>query len=146
MKMTQVAEPGSDVFRKLYHEWITALQQRNYQWFEDNVAADFSCSAHPFPGLAMNKTQFLEGEKMIETLRAETLRVHAHTVGNITATTWIVRIDEEKLSGKIEVAGFPSPEELGNLVGGKTNVYMDAWRYEEGRWRLLHHHVIGPAD
>ena len=144
--MTQAADPGSDVFRKLYDEWITALQQRNYRWFEDHVAEDFSCSAHPYPGLAMNKAQFLEGEKKIETLRAETLRVHAHAVGNITVTTWIIRVDEEKLSGALAVPGFPSPQELGDLTRGKTMVYTDAWRYEAGVWRFFHHHVIGPAD
>jgi len=144
--MTQAAEPSSDVFRTLYGEWIAALQQRNYQWFEDHVAEDFSCSAHHFPGLAMNKAQFLEGEKKIETLRAETLRVHAQTVGNITVTTWIARIDEELLSSSLQVPGFPSPQELADLVRGKTMVYLDSWRYEDGMWRFFHHHVVGPAD
>jgi hypothetical protein len=146
IKVTQAAEPSSDVFRKLYDEWIVALQQRNYQWFEDHAAEDFSFSAHPFPGLTLNKTQFLENEKNIKTLRVEPLKVDAHTIGNITLTFWVARIDEETLSESIKVPGFPSPQELADLVRGKTMVYVDAWRYEDGMWRFFHHHVHGPAD
>ena len=139
----------TDVISHLYGEWILSLQQKDYQWFEKHMAEDLSISTHPIPGLAVSKAQFIEGEKAIESLKAQTLAVHTHVVGEIVVSLWIVKIEEEKVSEKVrDVYGpkFPPPDVFEALTKNKTMVYQDAWRKTGGVWQCFDHHMIGPAD
>jgi hypothetical protein len=133
----------------LYAQWIRALQVKDYSWFEKHMAEDLSISTHPVPGLAVSKAQFIEGEKMIESLKAETLAVHAHVVNQIVVSIWVVRIDEEKVNANIrDVYGptFPVPDEFSALTKNKTMAYIDAWRKNGDIWQCFDHHMIGPSN
>jgi hypothetical protein len=117
--MSADTESYSNIFRDLYSGWIAALQQRDYTWFERHMSEDFSCSTHPIPGLAMTKSKFIEGEKMIEVLKAQTLKVHAHPVNDVVISIWVLKMEEEVLNPKIgEIYGpnFPSVKDFSTLV------------------------------
>ena len=148
--MPESDEKLEAVFRTLYGEWIAALQQRRYEWFEEHIAQDFSASTHPYPGVTLNKSQFIEGEKKIESVKGRTLEVHVHSIEGITVTVWFAFLEEEKLSEsesfKIFGPQFPSAEALNDLVRNKTMAYADSWRNENGVWRCFNHHMIGPAN
>jgi hypothetical protein len=58
------------------------------------MAEDLSISTHPVPGLAVTKARFIEGEKMIESLKAQTLAVHTHVINQLVVSVWVVKIEE----------------------------------------------------
>lgn len=139
----------TDVITKLYGEWIQSLQRKDYKWFERHTAEDLSISTHPVPGLAVSKAQFIEGEKMIESLKAETLSVHAQAINEIVVSIWVVKVEEEKVNAGIsEIYGpkFPPPDVFAALTRNKTMVYMDAWRKNGDIWQCFDHHMIGASD
>lgn len=138
----------SDVFRKIYDQWYDAINTKNWSFFEDMVAEDYNLSFHAFPGVAMNREQFLESERKIAMIRAETIDVHVHTIGKTTVTIWVIRMHEERLSGAPVTSGveFTDPEDYGDYVSGTTMVLMHSWRNVDGKWKLFDHHVLGPAE
>jgi len=147
--MSAEIESYNNIFEDLYSGWITALQKRDYTWFELHMSEDFSCSTHPIPGLAMTKRKFIEGEKMIEVLKAQTLQVHAHPINNVVISMWVLKMEDEALNPKIREVygpGFPSVEEFSALVKNKTMVYIDAWRKTGDVWQCFNHHMIGPSN
>jgi len=147
--MSVETQSVTDRITQLYGEWIGALQRKDYSWFERHMAEDLSISTHPVPGLAVSKAQFIEGEKMIETLKAQTLAVHTHAVNGIVVSLWVVKIEEEKVNERIrEVYGpkFPPPDVFAALTRNKTMAYVDAWRKNGDIWQCFDHHMIGPSN
>jgi hypothetical protein len=147
--MSTEQESINDIFTQLYKDWISAIQQRDFSWFEKHMSEDFSCSAHPIPGMSMTKEQLIAGERMIDSLKLHTLEVHAHSVKRVVVATWVAKIEEQIFNPRChEVFGpeFPSPEAFAALVKDKTMVYMDGWRRSGDIWQCFSHHMVGPAD
>ena len=133
---------------ELYEQWIRALQQKKYEWFERHIAADLSVSTHPIPGLEVTKAQFIEGEKGIESLAVRTLAVHTHVIDAVVVSIWVVKVEEERVNEKVrEIYGsrFPPPEQFYELTRNKTMVYIDGWRKNDDVWQCFDHHMIGPS-
>jgi hypothetical protein len=133
----------------LYEQWIRALQQKEYAWFERHIAEDLSVSTHPIPGLAVTKAQFIEGEKTIESIKARTISVHTHVVDEVVVSIWVAKVEEERVNIKVrEIYGpkFPLPDEFYELSKNKTMIYMDGWRKNGGVWQCFDHHMIGPSE
>lgn len=125
-----------------YRAWLNAIQAREYGWFEQNLADDFRCVAHPFPGFDLDKASFIEADRKIERLDAEVIEVTAHEVGELVLSVLVLRVNGATHVGDMG-ADLPTGEQLDAFVEGETVAYASAWRRGADRWLCFSHNLIG---
>lgn len=129
----------------MYREWIEAVQRRQFDWFERNLAGDYTCTARPFPSFHLNKRDFIEADRKVAEIEVEFVAVSACRVGNVAFSNLILKVLREVHAMDLGV-GLPSAEELARAVSGKTVAYASAWRLIGDRWQCYDHHLIGAIE
>lgn len=128
-------------------DWISAIQKREFDWFERNLADDFSFTTTMLSNVALNKAEFIENDKNILETEIEFLQVTATEVNDIVLSHTIATIVKEVFDPAIQTpAGLPSAEELGEYMTGKTFAYASAWRRNGAILQCFDHHLIGQVN
>jgi hypothetical protein len=130
---------------ELYADWLKALEDRKFEWFDVHLAEDYTLTAHPFENLFLRKKEFIEVDKRVSQAKVHIEEVFAHRAGSNVVSHLIARIEKEVFASD-PGHNLPSAVELGKLFTGKSVVYASAWRQTSGVWKCFDHHVIGPID
>jgi len=128
----------------LYGEWVKALEERQFEWFDRHLAADYTATAHPFDKLFLRKQEFIELDKRVAHAKIHIERVVAHRAGGNVLSHLIARIEKEEFASE-PGHNLPSAAELSGMLAGKTLAYASAWRQEGDVWKCFDHHMIGPT-
>jgi hypothetical protein len=134
--------------RKQFEAWVTAIQRRDFEWFERNLTEDFTVTAHPFPTLSLDRRKFIEVDKSILEIDIDFLRVVAtitdETAG-IALSHCLAHIKKEVFHADVNKAATAVPDslQLTSALSGKTVAYASGWRLKGESWQCFDHHLIG---
>ena len=129
----------------LYRNWIRALQRREFEWFDQYLADDYTCTAHPFANFFLDKDAFIEADKKVGVIDVEFVTVLAHRIGNHVLSNLVMKVIDEAHTADLG-AGLPTAATMTAAIKGKTVAYASAWRYSGSFWQCYDHHLIGPVD
>ncbi|WP_109477614.1 hypothetical protein [Paraburkholderia sp. C35] len=131
------------MIRERYEAWATALRVHHFEWLDENLASDYCFSARPYPNLRLNKEEFIEADKKMQSAEISIESVTAKQVGETIVSLTIANV-AESFEGDMG-AHMPSLEDINGLVGGSRIAYASAWRRTGDRWLCFDHHMIGPV-
>jgi hypothetical protein len=129
----------------LYRSWILALQRREFGWFEQYLADNYTCTAHPFTNFFLDKNAFIEADKKVGVIEVEFVTVLTHRIGNVVLSNLIIKVIREAHTADLG-EGLPTAAAMADAVTGKTVAYASAWRSRDGRWECYDHHLVGPIE
>ena len=129
----------------LYRGWIRALQRREFEWFEQHLADDYTCTAHPFANFFLDKRAFIEADKKVGVIEVEFVTILTHRIADVVLSNLILKVIRESHTADLG-EGLPTAAALTQAVTGKTVAYASAWRFRDGRWQCYDHHLIGPIE
>lgn len=132
---------ATTLIRKQYEAWAEALRTHDFQWLEDNLADDYQFSARPHPELRLNKAEFIEADKKIQSADIRLIVVKAERIGDEILSIAVADVAEQFVGDM--GAHMPSLGEINELVGNNRLGYASAWRQHGERWQCYHHHMVG---
>lgn len=143
-------DPG--VFRELYQNWVRAIAEKDYGWFEKHLSEDFSATAHMWPTLRLDKQQFIELDKQIVDISADWQSVYAVPLGRLVVTVADLRMHREVFRTDTAISGSNAAGEdiasltSGSEVTGKLVSYIGVWKRHGDIWQIVDHRMIDAVD
>ncbi len=129
------------IIRARYQAWADALRERRFEWLDENLAHDYRFAARPYPDLRLNKADFIEADRKMQSADITIENVTARRVGEIILSLVIANVIES-FAGDMGMH-MPSLDEINHLVGGARLAYASAWRLVGDRWMCFDHYMIG---